>query len=408
MMSQSDTAPSIGAQLNPLPDGWRIATLGEVCDPVDLISPSHEPSWRFNYVDISAIDRDSKEIVNPKRIFGVDAPSRAKQRIKADDVLVSTTRPNLNAVAQVPDELDGQVCSTGFCVLRPGPQVLSDWVFHYVRHREFVAELDQLSTGSSYPAVTDKQVKSRQLPVPPLPEQERIVRALQERIDSIDAAKRAAEAQLEAANAMSAAYLRQVFPAEGEELPEGWEWVRLGEVCAVSAGQSPPGTSYNEHGEGVEFHQGKVAFGDEFLMDSGKWTSQPRRLAEPGDILMSVRAPVGPVNIAQKRVAIGRGLASIQANPEFLLTQWIFQYLQSIQLRITGTEGTTFASINKAQIERIALPLSDLAEQRSIIDALHMRMRESNRMTRAAVAQVNSIDAMSDSYVRTAFEGCLV
>ena len=97
-------------------------------------------------------------------------------------------------------------------------------------------------------------------------------------------------------------------------LPKGWKWVRLGDVSEVIAGQSPPGKSYNSAGVGAEFHQGKVAFGDTTLKVSGKWTTESRRFAEPGDVVMSVRAPVGPVNLVDRSVAIGRGLASIRVN----------------------------------------------------------------------------------------------
>ena len=89
-------------------------------------------------------------------------------------------------------------------------------------------------------------------------------------------------------------------------LPDGWRWVKLGEVAEVVPGQSPPGASYNESGIGAPFHQGKIEFGDKFVGEAIKWTTDPRRFADKGDIVMSVRAPVGPVNLTTRRISIGR------------------------------------------------------------------------------------------------------
>ena len=88
--------------------------------------------------------------------------------------------------------------------------------------------------------------------------------------------------------------------------------VPLGQVATVIAGQSPPGHSYNDTGEGVPFYQGKTEFGELFIDGPKKWTTEPRKFADEGDILMSVRAPVGPVNLAPQKLCIGRGLAAIR------------------------------------------------------------------------------------------------
>src|SRR5690554_3779659 len=92
----------------------------------------------------------------------------------------------------------------------------------------------------------------------------------------------------------------------------GWRTVGLGEVAEVTAGQSPPGKYYNDVGEGLPFYQGKKDFGYRLLGPPTKWTSVTTKTAEAGDILMSVRAPVGPVNFATQTICIGRGLAGIR------------------------------------------------------------------------------------------------
>jgi type I restriction enzyme S subunit len=90
--------------------------------------------------------------------------------------------------------------------------------------------------------------------------------------------------------------------------------VPLGTVAEVIAGQSPEGIYYNTNGEGTPFYQGKKEFGDRFLGAPTTWTTKITKLAQHGDILMSVRAPVGPINFSTQQVCIGRGLASIRAS----------------------------------------------------------------------------------------------
>ena len=143
--------------------------------------------------------------------------------------------------------------------------------------------------------------------------------------------------------------------------------VPLGEVAEIIAGQSPPGKSYNDAGIGTPFHQGKTEFGQMFIGAPIKWTTEPQRFAEGGDILMSVRAPVGPVNLTNQRVCIGRGLAAIRPRADRLLTHYAFYVLRILESKITGSAGATFASINKTGIEKIKIPIPPLDVQREIV-----------------------------------------
>ena len=141
---------------------------------------------------------------------------------------------------------------------------------------------------------------------------------------------------------------------------------RLGEVAEIIAGQSPPGSSYNVSGDGTPFYQGKAEFGDIFIGEPTKWTTEPKRIAETDDILMSVRAPVGPVNLSTERVCIGRGLAAIRPMPSSVLARYAFYVLRGLESEITGNAGATFASINKSDIAKIEIPLLPLEVQREI------------------------------------------
>jgi len=92
-----------------------------------------------------------------------------------------------------------------------------------------------------------------------------------------------------------------------------WELKTIGEICKVIAGQSPEGKFYNKNGNGMPFYQGKKEYGKKYLGEPTIWTTKVTKIAEENDILMSVRAPVGPINLTKQRVCIGRGLAAIRA-----------------------------------------------------------------------------------------------
>src|SRR5690348_4170869 len=126
------------------------------------------------------------------------------------------------------------------------------------------------------------------------------------------------------------------------QLPKDWKCVNLGEECTIIMGQSPPSTTYNNDGIGLPFFQGKAEF-TELHPTVKKWCNAPNKIAEPNDILLSVRAPVGTTNIANKKCCIGRGLAAIR----YENYKYIFYFLRSRQQELDskGT-GTTFRAIS--------------------------------------------------------------
>src|SRR5216683_900940 len=136
-----------------------------------------------------------------------------------------------------------------------------------------------------------------------------------------------------------------------------WAIRKIGDCADVQMGQSPPGETYNSEGIGLPFFQGKAEFGEEYPM-AVKWCSQPTRIAESGDILLSVRAPVGPTNFALEKCCIGRGLAAIRAKPQACNQRYLRYYLKRFEADIAARGvGSTFPAINRSDIERLELPL---------------------------------------------------
>lgn len=175
------------SELINLPRGWVLARLEEVTTPVPSIDPTLLSDQVIMYFDIGSIDSELGVATTPKRIRGQDAPSRARRQVSAGDVLFSTVRPYLRAIAQVPSGTEFGIASTGFCVLRAETGVSSNYLFYYTRSDAFINELEPLQRGTNYPAVRDRDVLAQHIPLAPSDEQARIVEKIEGLLAGLDA-----------------------------------------------------------------------------------------------------------------------------------------------------------------------------------------------------------------------------
>ncbi len=156
----------------------------------------------------------------------------------------------------------------------------------------------------------------------------------------------------------------------GIKVPEDWEVVKLREIAEIIMGQSPPSSTYNEYGEGLPFLQGKAEFGY-IYPNPVKYTTKPIKVAEKDDILISVRAPVGDVNIAPYKLCIGRGLAAIRINKSRGHYLFYFYWFQTIKSWLESLgKGSTFQAITKKDLENLEISLPSLEEQKAIAEIL--------------------------------------
>ena len=196
------------------------------------------------------------------------------------------------------------------------------------------------------------------------------------------------------------------------EIPDSWKWVRIGEIFHLTMGQSPKGTSVSEEADGIEFHQGKIYFGIDYLKKSQQRTIEVTKIAEPNSILLCVRAPVGLVNIVDRKICIGRGLCAINSYNS-ISEKFMLYFIRAFQSSfIKKATGTTFKAISNIVITNQVFPLPPLAEQKRIMAKIEKLLPYVERYEKAynELQQLNKrfpVD-LQKSVLQLAIQGRLV
>ena len=183
-------------------------------------------------------------------------------------------------------------------------------------------------------------------------------------------------------------------------IPEGWEVGNLSDIANITMGQSPDGKSYNECGDGMIFYQGRAEFGYRFPYVR-LYTTQPKKIAEPLSILLSVRAPVGDINIAYCKCCIGRGLAAIQCTNKcqsFLF--YLIQSLKPIFNQYNG-EGTVFGSISKEALSNIRIVIPKI----EVINRFESIAKNIDRLILQYFLQIKNLENLRDTLLPRLMSG---
>ena len=215
---RAGASPAPANDLPQLPEGWVWTRVGNIVEDIENVDPKIEPNKEFIYLDIASTDNTQQKITSPKKYFGKDAPSRARQLIKSGDILFSTVRTYLKNIAIVNEIYDGQIASTGFCVIRPFRQINNKFIFLITQTDSFLNPLTQLQRGTSYPAVRDSDVFAQSIPLPPLPEQHKIVEEIECRFSVADEVEKTIDQGLRQAERLRQSILKRAF--EGKLVPQ--------------------------------------------------------------------------------------------------------------------------------------------------------------------------------------------
>ena len=196
------------------------------------------------------------------------------------------------------------------------------------------------------------------------------------------------------------------------EIPDSWEWVRLGNAFTIVMGQSPNGNSVSQNCNGIEFHQGKICFGEKYLRVSKQKTTMPTKIIKEDAVVLCVRAPVGKVNIVERTICIGRGLCAVM--PFVLMPiEFIYLLLQTYEeIFNKKATGTTFKAISNEVIFNQIIPLPPLAEQSRIvaeIEKYEPLIAEYDKLEQQKSALDSEIyDKLKKSILQYAIQGKLI
>jgi len=239
-------------------------------------------------------------------------------------------------------------------------------------------DLTPFLTGSTRPKLTQEDMRKIPLPLPPIQEQQRIAEIL----STVDEAIQKTNEIIAKTERLKKGLMQELLTkgighkefkdTEIGRIPKDWEVVKLDnkELATIIMGQSPPSSTYNREGKGLPFLQGKMEFGDVYPSPV-LYCSHPIKIAEPNDILISVRAPVGDVNVAPYKLCIGRGLAAIRFNLNRANHWFYFYYFQKIKSFLENLgKGSTFKAITKEDLENLKVPYPPFFEQQKIAEIL--------------------------------------
>ena len=358
-------------EIGEIPGDWEVVKLGEI------LTPSNErinPLYQFSDFCIELEHIQS----NLGMLSGSTQTSKSsslKNVFKKYDVLFGKLRAYLRKFWFA--QKDG-VCSTEIWVLKTNlKKAVPNFSYYIVQSDNFIEAASE-SYGTHMPRSEWKTVKELTIPLPPLPEQtaiaailsdtDRLFAALRALISKKRAVKTAAMQQLLSGRLRLPGFASndRMKNSELGEIPEDWEVVKLGEIANINMGQSPNSSNYNKSGDGLPLLQGNADIANRKAIIRN-YTTQITKVADSGDILLSVRAPVGAVAKTDFECCIGRGLCSIKFPNEYLYQYLIFFENQWEQY----SKGSTFDSINSNELKEILLPIpKSKPEQTAIAQTL--------------------------------------
>jgi len=414
----------------PLPPSWSWVKLGEICKKVEKVRNPNEDE-QFSYLDIGGINNHSNKVESFKQYKWKNAPSRAKQIVQSDDILFSTVRTYLKNIARVPKSSELQIASTGFCVIRPDLyRVVSDYVFYFTLSKDFLERLNTLQTGSSYPAVRDRDVFNQKIPLPPLQEQHRIVEKIEELFSELDNGienLRKAKAQIKTYRqaVLKFAFEGKLVQGKGQnakgkgengELPEGWEWVEL-ENLTTKLGDGLHGTpNYSDEGEyffinGNNLSDGKIEIKENTKRVTKVEFEKYKKPLNESTVFVSINGTLGKTAFYNgEKIILGKSACYFNVS-EKLNKQFIRYFLKSQQFLNYANKiatGSTIKNVSLKAMRELLLPLPhDIFVQTQIVEEIERRFSVADKMEAAIDESLKKSEALRQSILKQAFEGKL-
>ena len=302
------------------------------------------------YIGLEHLDSGSLTVTR----WGSQVPLKGEKLVMhKGDVLLGKRNAYLRRAAVCPH--DGVFSAHGM-VLQPKEEVIDKSFFPlFIASNYFFDEAIRISVGSLSPTVNWKDLKNVVFDLPSIDEQKKLASVLWAINDTIESYKRL----ISATDDLVKSQFIEMFGAT--------EKVPLEQLATIVMGQSPSSDSYNTDGLGVPFYQGSGEFTEKYV-GNGMFCTAPTRMAKAGDVLMSVRAPVGTVNITPKECCIGRGLAAIRSKVSAEYNEYfLYAFRAMAEVLNSMGHGSTVLAINKNELHGLLMPNASLQSQMSFV-----------------------------------------
>lgn len=329
---------------------WQTVRLGTIVS-TNQSTYSPKENWQFvNYLDTGNITMNRVGEIQYINTSTEKLPSRARRKVKLNSIIYSTVRPNQLHYGIIKEKTDNFLVSTGFAVIDVDfEKAVPDYIYYALTQQEVTEHLQAIAeqSVSAYPSIKPSDIENLELLLPKRRTQERIVAVL----SSIDEKIKWNNEINNNLEQQAQAIYQQMFTKNASQ---DWNEGSLSDIADITMGQSPSGSSYNEDGIGKIFFQGRAEFGFRFPTVR-LYTTEPKRSACTNDTLMSVRAPVGDLNIAHTDCCIGRGLAAIHSKDNHQSFVHYTMFSLQKQLDVFNGEGTVFGSINRNSLNEMPI-----------------------------------------------------
>lgn len=395
--------------------GWQTKALADVLLSTETANPTQMPDAEFDYIDVSSVSNATFSIESPQRLKGRDAPSRARRLVRSGDVLFATIRPTLKRIAVVPPELDRQICSTGFLVLRPCGDIDPRFLYYSLFTERFMESMARLQKGASYPAVTDAETRSQPISFPPLTEQRRIVTLLDEAFEGIATAKANAEKNLQNARELADALVEDCF---GQHLDKNFVARQLADLCELVVDCEHKTAPTQEHGypsiRTPNIGKGKLILDDVRRVSEETYQAWTRRaVPRPGDLILAREAPAGNAAVVPDgmQVCLGQRTVLIRPCRDLVEPAYLMHLLlqRASQRRLLAhSRGATVQHVNMKDIRAFwveSIPSLDI--QRQVVGKLADIAEACASLEVTQTKKLVGLDSLKKSLLRQAFDGQL-
>lgn len=396
-------------------DDWQTKSLGEVLLKAETVNPALAPDEEFDYIDVSSVSNATYAVEAIQRLKGREAPSRARRLVCAGDVILATIRPTLKRIAVIPPELDGQVCSTGYFVLRPYSDIDHRFLFYYLFTEKFLGAMERLQKGASYPAVTDAEVRAQPISFPRIQEQRRIVAILDDAFEGIATAKANAERSLQNARELADALGEACFEQsiDGTFAPR-----QLADLCALIVDCEHKTAPTQESGypsiRTPNIGKGKLMLFDVNRVSEETYVAWTRRATPmPGDLILAREAPAGNVAVIPDgmQVCLGQRTVLIRPRRDVFEPEYLAHLLlqRSSQGRLLAhSRGATVQHVNMKDIRAFMISsVPSLETQRQVVEKLGEIDEACESLRLAQKRKVAAFDELKRALLQQAFAGAL-